>query len=149
MWNRENSRCAFESVARISLDSFVRCVHSLSHHRKIVRFHALFPLYQIYCMYRLKFIHINHIINTHLQCTKTSCNIYVLLACLRANCHCIELANERTLCTRTYTKYDKSNACNFKLFGSATVIYSIFSASRAPNLSRIAHSEIPQKPVYA
>lgn len=60
-----------------------------------------------------------------------------------------ERTNERTLCTRTYTKYDKSNACNFKLFGSATVIYSIFSASRAPNLSRFAHSEIPQKPVYA
>lgn len=38
--------------------------------------------------------------------------------------HCIQH-------TRTYTKYDKSNACNFKLFGSATVIYSIFNAFRA------------------
>lgn len=33
--------------------------------------------------------------------------------------------------SHTYTKYDKSNACNFKLFGSATVIYSIFNAFRA------------------
>lgn len=69
-------RCSFISLACV--------IFSFVHTGKIVRFHALFPLCQIYCMYRLKFIHINHIINTHLQCTKTSCNICVLLACFFA-----------------------------------------------------------------
>lgn len=137
------------SSARISLVcplySLIASYFLLQEHRKIVRFHALFPLYQIYCMYRLKFIHINHIINTHLQCTKKLHAIFAF--CSRAHepndnamqwhfhwiaLHCIQH-------TRTYTKYDKSNACNFKLFGSATVIYSIFNAFRAECNARKSH----------
>lgn len=41
---------------------------------------------------------------------------------------CASTITQSTLYSRTYTKYDKSNACNFKLFGSATVIYRIFNA---------------------
>lgn len=58
------SLCLFLSFCSVS--HFLLCAN----HEKSFVFTHCFLLCQIHCVYRLKFIHINHIINTHLQCTK-------------------------------------------------------------------------------
>lgn len=65
--SRSRSFCLFHSNSILLCACFLLCA---AHNEKSFVFTHCFLLCQIYCMYRLKFIHINHIINTHLQCTK-------------------------------------------------------------------------------